>query len=523
MAATSGTPLETVRCKGSSKCPNHKQKDVVYVCLDCKILMCTTCGIKSSHKTHNLEELDVYAPEKKSAMLEFINKSENNTLPQLREDTVSTEVQETKVSSELKEVTNNTKQHEKKCKHIIGVLISDITSQCEEIVRINLEKLRQHKEDTQHRYDVISAEVKECKKVLQTGTDVDVYDTEFDTIGNDRGPDKPVLQTCQYQPCTNVTYHLQQAIGKFTVGSITTPINAQLNTSSVGNAGSGKTSDDGKSSTHHSPYKLLDQSAIVSQFSFATKAISICATRKGEIWVLESECKTLTLLNSKGEIKRKIKLEGHVQDMCVCPTTGNLWFCNRKQTIYLMHNQETPVKQFTVSDSPTCLCVTGNRIVVLATTDKLVACTVTGSVVCTTMNEKKTSLLPYMLSWCPVTGNVAVAYCEHVKAADQRRLCVNVYDKSLKQMFTYIAGGLQQNTCLKMFIVYDSVGNLVINDQNRNIIELISGSGQFIKTLHNTVGGAISIDPNNVLFIQVCQEVKEGKRNTTFQQIKYYE
>ncbi|XP_021355176.1 uncharacterized protein LOC110451466 [Mizuhopecten yessoensis] len=540
-AAIYGSHQETVRQKGSTKCPNHRMKDVVYVCQDCKILMCTTCCIKSVHKTHNLEELSVVAQEKKTVMLDFVNLSEKNTLPHLKDDLISKEHLMTETSSEFKTVSSNMKLQGEKCKQEIDELIAGFTCICDEMEGSNLELLRHQKKDKQHRYDIVFSEVEECKEALQTSTDVEIFDTDFDTLGSYTDTNPPVLQTCQYTPCTTITDHLKQAIGKFTTGSTgpsqtlvaaTSTIDTlnQCQGSSAGHTDIEKACiHAGKSICQPPLNELLDNSIIISQFPVSAAALSMSLTPEGNLWILDDGGELVLQINDKGETKQKIELQNIIYDICVSLETGRLWFCCDDRTIYEIQEPATPVPQFKTDDKPSCLGITNSGVIV-GTENSLSLHTVTGSVLHTiTKAEQSDFLPPFKISSCSVTGNIAVVHIIDNEESEEfpynSTMHIGVYDRTLNHLFDYRGEGIQgqepvtPETFGPWSVLYDSFGNLIIADVKGHTIELLTGTGQYLRTLDSgeEYKGAISIGSGKTLWSQM--EDDEG--HITIKILKY--
>ncbi|XP_021355178.1 uncharacterized protein LOC110451467 [Mizuhopecten yessoensis] len=537
MAAAISGGQEAVRQKGSTKCPNHLLKDVVYVCKDCQILMCTTCSIKSVHRTHNLEELSVFAQEKKTAMLDFVNLSEKNTIPHLKDDLIAKEHLMSETSSEFKKVSSNMKLQGEKCKQEIDELIAGFTSTCDEMERSNLELLRHQKKDKQHRYDVVLAAVEECKKALQTSTDVEIFYTDFDTLGSYTDTNPPVLQTCQYTPCTTITDHLKQAIGKFTTGSdvhsqtqaaATSTIGTldQCQESSAGHTDIEKAGTRAENSPDHPPsYELLDNSIIISQFPVSAVALSMCTTPEGNLWILDASGKTVLQMNDKGETKQKIELHSDIIDICVSPETGRLWFGCKDRTIYELQEPATPVPKFDTKDKPSCLSITSDGVIV-GTTNSLTIHTASGSVLHTITNEEQPDFVPPLrISNCLVTRNIAVIHISCTSFPYNSTMHIAVYDSTLNHLVTYRGDGIRgqelatPETFGPFSVDYDSFGNLIIADVKRKTIELLSGTGQYLRTLHSGAEdkGAICIGSENTLWSQM----RDDEGHCTIKILKY--
>ncbi|XP_060072724.1 uncharacterized protein LOC132552526 [Ylistrum balloti] len=482
---------EAVRVRGSRQCPSHKQKEVVYACLDCETLLCTTCAIKSPHRPHNLEELTEIAAEKTVAMHDFINNIENNTLPQLKRDLLSTENQLEENSSKFIEMRLKMKSQGEKCKQEIDDLIGQWMSICENMERVNMELLQQRKRTKQNRHDVLTREVEECKTTLQGGSPVDVYDMEFNTLGNDTLSEAPVLQTAEFSPRLSVIHHLTRALGVFTCCN----------------------------------YDLLDRPTVVAKFPFTNLLGSICPTSEGHaLAVLEYNNCSVLHLNKNGGIEKEITHDNEIRDVSRGPITDEVWFCSQ-QTVYEMKST-SPVAKFKVGREIWSMHVTNQREIIVGTREMLAIYTSAGTLMHEATRHETGIRGPMKLAQCPVTGNIAAVSWEENEGKEENlnryTMYIIVYDRNLAVIFKYNGYGIQGDEIVTSdtfgpgTVAYDSYGNLIVGDWKRNTIELISGCGQYIKTLHRTAGqqGIIGIEPGNILWSQTDDE--------EIQILKYY-
>ncbi|XP_060084119.1 uncharacterized protein LOC132563373, partial [Ylistrum balloti] len=212
-----------------------------------------------------------------------------------------------------------------------------------------------------------------------------------------------------------------------------------------------------------------------------------------------------------------------------------LWFCCfEERTIYEVSTSSTPVKRFTTEYYPNELSVTSEGRVVVGTGRrqgyKVVMHTADGQVLHTVTIDRSGAGSVQSITHCPVTGNIAVMSCKLISEdgsdPDNYRRHVIVYNPTLQPLVHYRGEGIQAREAVTpdkfhpITVVYDSKGNIVIPDWNRKTIELITGDGKYIKTLHTNKGqqGAVGIQRDDVLWSHLVLYTGE----TGFKLLKYY-
>ncbi|XP_033760838.1 uncharacterized protein LOC117342728 [Pecten maximus] len=374
-----------------------------------------------------------------------------------------------------------------------------------------MDLIQTHITDLESRLKTLRELSSEYKQTLHTGTSVLVYDSVSEIREMDPDiPPTPNIDMAEFTPGMDRLSHLKQAIG-----------NLKLTTDhlQVGSATSGhsdqrpvvrpnQSTEVGQASTGEVRYKLRDRPTVMSQFPYPGKYItSICPTSDGRAWLCNCNSKAVNLINNQGQVIQAIRHSGNIWDISLDPTTGRLWFCCYGNTICEESTPSTPVSRFTTEDVPFSLCVTREGRVVVGTWDyrkvyKVWVYTVDGQVLHTAIVEG----VVLSITQCGVTGNIAVV-------VDCKRIIV--YNSTLQLLVHYQGEGSQaQGEGIQVqvsvtpdkfgpgTVVYDSKGNIVIADQIRKTIELISGAGKYIKTLHTNKGyqGVVGIQKGDVLW-----------------------
>ncbi|XP_033729377.1 uncharacterized protein LOC117318508 [Pecten maximus] len=279
-------------------------------------------------------------------------------------------------------------------------------------------------------------------------------------------------------------------------------------------------------------YKLRDRPKVKSSIPYRDFFTSICPTSDGNAWLCCWDTYIVKLINKKGEVIQTIHHESPVEDISLDPTTGRLWFCCRaERTICELSSSFSPVTRFTTEGWARSLCVTREGRVLVGTQGKpigreckqegyeIAMYSTDGRVLRTTIVEKSKAGYVRSILECDVTGNIAV-----VSISDSRH--VIVYSPTLQPLFHYRGEGIQVQKSVTpgdfspWTLVYDSKGNIVIADNGRRTIELISGAGKYIKTLHTNKDfqGPVGMQEGDVLWSGL--EVKTSTREIKL--FKYY-
>ncbi|XP_033760533.1 uncharacterized protein LOC117342476 [Pecten maximus] len=508
------------RPKGQLKCEVHKQNDVIFLCQDCKMLICSKCSI-TLHKHHidSFLEISDIKTRHNQILQDFVNETENVNIPKLNQEIISSRTKKSSCKPMYDKLRKNIIDNTTKCKLELDKITEDYIALCDKMEVAAMDLIQTHITDLESRLKTLRDLSSEYKQTLQTGTSVLVYDsvTEIREMDPDIPP-TPNIDMAQFTPGMDRLSHLKQAIG-----------NLKLPTDhlQVGSATSGhsdqrpvvrpnQSTDAGQASTGEVRYKLRDRPTVMSHFSYPDTISSICPTSDGRAWLCDCTNK-VNLIDNQGQVIQTIRHNSKIEDISLDPTTGRLWFCcYRDKTICKVSTPSTPVIRFTTEDEPFSLCVTREGRVVVGTWDdrqghKVGVYTVDGQVLHTAIVE---GAVP-SISRCGVTGNIAVV-------VGYKRIIV--YNSTLQLLVNYrregiqargegiqVRGSVTPDEFGPCTVVYDSKGNIVIVDRTRNTIELISGAGKYIKTLHTNKGrqGVVGIQKGDVLWSHLVLDTGE--------------
>ncbi|XP_021374703.1 uncharacterized protein LOC110464019 [Mizuhopecten yessoensis] len=513
------------RVKGQTNCVHHKGGQLDLYCEECQQLACINC-LSSVHQKHSLCSLSELTTQKKEDIQNFIDKSEKIDLVQIDQYITVTDTHLKDNAGNFEKLSHQLKTQTNKLKLDLDLLTAEILSLYQQIEEDNTKLLQSYKQDLEMYSTQLKNQVQECKKALQRGSDIQIYDTGCDIQSPVTIPVKPALGTASFSPNQNPQGDLKQAFGEVNISGQGQGQAFQSRDRSVGtSAGLFSTQPQAKlkiktpSTTQQrsngrkevtSPVDtLLSQTKMLGEWESLCGITSVCPTTDGQVWTSYFSSKTLTLLDRNGKVIQEVKHNTKIRDISLSPTTNTMWVCDWENHIIELVSGRL-VHRFSYGEEPRCICITASNHVIVGMDKHISIFTTKGTLVHTTLAAgtwKPLVHAPYRISECPVTHNVAVADIDGGKG----KPCVVVMDTDFKVLFVY--GGevplTYQPTSKsggKQFypwgVVYDSVGNLVIADYNKKRVLLISGRGEFLRNIHrdNNIPRAVGVDKADVLW-----------------------
>ncbi|XP_069122134.1 uncharacterized protein [Argopecten irradians] len=532
-----------IRTKGNSRCPSHKDNDVVLLCQDCGILICITCSI-TEHKAHidSFRELTHIKQDQKATLQQFVNQTENERIPKLNQEILSTQQ---KLSTSLPIYTNiyeNIEKQRVQCQMELERVAESYKATCKQMEMATSHLLQTHTRNLEERLNKLKELSSEYKHTLQKGSVVMMYDSVMEIREMDfNSPLSPHVDITEFTPEKDRQTHLKAAMGnmKFSAEFIRALEGIEIQPNIDRNSGS--------QYPMSVPFKILDNPISVSQFTYKYGITSICPKSAQHAWVCNIHTNTAKLIRpkksiftNKFELVEEINHKNDLTDISVDPTTGMLWFCcMEEKAVYHVPSLSTPIKSFVTEDGPASICMTRDGHVVVGTWGtegyKVVVYTTDGHVLYTAMVERSGTGVTQSITQCGVTGNIAVVSSKLISGdgshpEDYRRHII-IFSPILQPLVLYRGEGILAQGKGKQVrdtpltfdpytLIYDSKGNIVIADINRNTIELINGKGTYIKTLHTNKGGQgpIGIQKDDVLWLYVLF----GSGKWGLKLIKYY-
>ncbi|XP_033728881.1 uncharacterized protein LOC117317984 [Pecten maximus] len=520
---------DPIRPKGHPKCQIHKQNDVVISCQECRMLICITCSI-STHKQHidSFQELKKIETEQKQILQDFLNETDNVKIPKLNQEIVSSRTKMSSCKPMLDKLRKDIIDNKNQCKNQLDKLADDYISICDKMEVAAMDLIQTHITDLERRLDTLKKLSPDYKQALQTGTGVLVYDSVSEIREMDTDiPPTPDIQT-DFTPGMDRQGHLKQALGNMKLPTDNLQPGATTSDHSAQNpvVQPKLSTEAGQASTRAVRFKLCDRPTVMSQFSYRDLITSICPTSDGRAWLSVYTSNTVKLMNKKGQVIQTIQYKGNILDISVDPTTGHLWFCCKiERTICEVSTSLTPVIRFIIDGYPNSLCVTRKgRVLVGTQSNKVLMYTVDGQVLHTHIVERSETGAVQSITQCGNTGNIAIVSGQLIRWDASNpysfRRHIIVYNPTFQPLVYYRGEGIQAQVPVTpdnfdpWTVVYDSKGNIVIADRTRRAIELISGEGKYIKTLHTSKGnqGPIGIQKGDVLWanleLNACKLLK---------------
>ncbi|XP_069106104.1 uncharacterized protein [Argopecten irradians] len=492
------------RPPGQSTCIHHKGKQLDLYCKKCEVPACIKC-ISSTHAGHLFSELSTFTSEKKQDIRSFIDKTENVYLVEIDEYINSVDNSLKENVSCFEKLSVQLKTQTAKLKGDLDLLVAKTLSLYQQMEENNSKLLHTYKQDLEMYSDQLKQKVEECKKSLQRGSDIQIYDKDFDENSSVPLPVTPTLAIASFTPNSDPQRYLEQALGDMkTLHKCQSHRRPRGDLTVRSHGKDGPSAHRGTDATEEKMcsrgYHLLPKTKILEKWKAPCDISSICPTTDGRAWTCSIYSNTLiTLLDRKGEVVEKVKHDTKISDISLSPTTNTLWACGNCNILELESGRLQT--RFSTNTEPLSICVTASEHVIIGMDNKIAKFTTSGELVQTTVaTEGQFVTRPCRMSECPVTHNIAVV---------NRRRNVVIMDKDLQKLVVYtgdIPDGYTPTAGDRSFdpedVVYDSTGNLVIGNRYQNRLLLISGSGQFIRIIHKDdyFTWAVGIDRQGVLW-----------------------
>ncbi|XP_069136702.1 uncharacterized protein [Argopecten irradians] len=385
--------------------------------------------------------------------------------------------------SRFENLSQNLKDHTEKLKHDLDKLTAETLSVYQKMMEDNTKLIQKYKQDLELYGRQLRQQIQECKKVLQCGSRIQIYDTSCEVHSLASHPVKLILATATFTPNIYPQGHLDLAIGKVTT-SWKAPSTDHQKLSPYQPGDKGKRAGMRK--------KLLTETKVVEEWWSPCGILSICPTTDDQAWTSDYS-KALTLLGRKGTVVQEVTHMAGINDISLSPTTQSLWACDSKNNILeLVSGQLT--HRFRTSKEANCICVTLSNHVIVGMPKHISKYTTQGKMVPTKRSArtgKPTVYIPFRIAECPVTNNIAV-----IDEGDQSHGAqhVVVMDTDFTELFVYrgdIPGYFNP-----FGVQYDSVGNIIIADHEECRIMLVSGIGELLRILYQgkDLTWAIGID-----------------------------
>ncbi|XP_033725188.1 transcription intermediary factor 1-alpha-like [Pecten maximus] len=270
-----------VRTKGETNCVYHKRRQLKFFCEKCQEMVCPKC-LSSVHRGHIMCELSEITPQKKQDIKNFIDRTEQGEMVQIRKYITSTVIHLNDNDSTFEKLSNQLKMQTDKLKQNLDMLTEKTLNLYREMKEENTKRIQKYKQDLEM-YDMqLKQQIQECRCVLERGSHIEIFDTECEIDYQIHLPVNPVLATASFIPNENPQGNLELALGKvITSGQGHTSTDQDRPVSTPVDQGQSYTQqqqscDNGKKAVTR--YKLLSETKVVEEWRSSYYIDSICPT-----------------------------------------------------------------------------------------------------------------------------------------------------------------------------------------------------------------------------------------------------
>ncbi|XP_069102953.1 uncharacterized protein [Argopecten irradians] len=510
--ATANVPI---RVKSQTTCLHHKGKQLEFYCEECQELACSKC-VSSIHKRHSLCDISEIADQRKGNIRNFIDRTEECELLQIRNYIASTDVLLNDNDKTFEKLSTQVKMQTEKLKRELDNRTAVTLSLYQKMKKDNDELIGKYKQDLETYEKQLVQQMQQCKTTLQQGSDIEIYDTICEIDSQIHLPAKPTLGTASFSPNMNPRSHIELAFRN----AIFEPHGRPPVDQERSDTCTASDNQEGSSTRHLSTEseeevpsgtELLTETKELGMWEFPYRIRSLCPTINDQAWI-SNYSKTLTLMGRNGTIIQDITHKVGINDISLSPTTHRLWACDNENNILELESGQLS-KRFKTKDLPRSICVTTDNHIIIGMTNHITKYTTQGQMVLTSKTvgcKKPLVCSPYRIAECPITNNVAVIDTNLQDEGGDGNKHVVIMDTDFQELF--ICKGEAPTKPMSPFtvshsfspigVVYDSQGNLIIADSLNFKLLLLSGAGVVPKLLHMEPECiyAVGIDREGVLW-----------------------
>ncbi|OWF43392.1 hypothetical protein KP79_PYT21786 [Mizuhopecten yessoensis] len=167
-----------IRVKGQSSCPVHHGNQVVLVCQTCSLLVCVKC-VSTDHRGHIIDDLDDTVARKKEVMRQHLRLDIENELSQLECEIRSANDEMENVLRNFDELDSNIKLNGEILKRQVDLFTRHQQRICKQFREGSVAAMETYVRKKQTTFSEIEQNIEACKEVLQSGSNVLVYDTDI--------------------------------------------------------------------------------------------------------------------------------------------------------------------------------------------------------------------------------------------------------------------------------------------------------------------------------------------------------
>ncbi|XP_060074133.1 uncharacterized protein LOC132553871 [Ylistrum balloti] len=501
-----------VRAKGQLYCSFHRDEIFQLYCITCQELACIQC-VSTIHRRHEIDNLKTLTPQKKERIRKFIDTTKPTTHNGFEQSLLSVDQKLKKNAEEFEKLSAAAQQQASKLKQNIDDLTVAKISLFRKMKEKNMKLLNSHKKDINTKKEQFFNFLTECEDTIQTGSDIQVHDIEKEIDSQHVIPIQvPDLMLATFISNPEPSRPIERAFGVVTLPSngsdamLQTPrsfehIRANISLDTMAKCDSAappkatpamvKPKSVILQSVTTKSEKYLDRSSLsqnrhsikqpihfklLAEFRSSDPIGGMSALGK-DMWTCCACAVDITLINNRGEAKRKIKFDNEVLGISVSPTTQNVWVQMYGGDVLELTTTEKKFRFKQDNNKLNAICITLDEHVLLGRNEELLKLTIDGKTVLSTKKSNSGQTLcksPSSISECRITRNIAMIDGDHVL----------VIDKAFNELFRYrrTVPTEDHRELWPICVTYDNTGNIVVCDQET--IYIINCYGEFIQQLY---------------------------------------
>ncbi|XP_033747493.1 uncharacterized protein LOC117332624 [Pecten maximus] len=496
------------RATGQIHCTFHREEMYQLFCITCQELACIQC-VSTIHRRHEIDNLKDLTPQKKSAIQNFIDTSENVQRDEFKRSLATVDKKLKENEDNFERLSVATEMQGNKLKQAIDDLTKKKILLLQQLKEENAKQLTDSKIDICGNKQKYADLLKQCKDTVQEGSDIQVHDVETEVKTYFVQPSVPALQVVTFKPNSDPLLSLEHAFGSVKIGdkkidditqgyfgsqsrkifdSVTRATNTEMAEQILRRPLSARPKQRTPKKNPIMPISPQDQytekyyqpTKVLADFVPSDPLLELEIIGE-EAWTCCGGClECITLINKKGENKRQVHFKHFVMGISVSPTTRNVWVQIYNGQIVEVTTKDTIQRFTTDANILNAICVTRDEHILLGKSGQLAKLTTNGKTVLKTAEQKRGHSLcasPCRMSECRISGNIAMVDGDHVL----------VLDSKLQQVFTYKRGmsthdqRLSADRLHPVDVTYDYTGRLVVC--HSDIIYILNNDGKFLKQL----------------------------------------
>ncbi|XP_069139458.1 uncharacterized protein [Argopecten irradians] len=210
--------VEPIRSTRQTNCMYHRGNILDWYCKKCDTIICAMCASDTHNGDgHSNILLKLATPENKSKIKAFVDESEEIGSDDVQIEIDSTQSDTRKHLELIKSLEIEVKEQGRKMKEDVDGLVDQKLSQLRLLAEENTLILTKYTHEREIKLEERKQRIAAFKETLQTGTDIQVFDTLTEINTNMTLPETPILRIANFFPNQNRKENLEQAFGKLDI------------------------------------------------------------------------------------------------------------------------------------------------------------------------------------------------------------------------------------------------------------------------------------------------------------------